>query len=73
MPKLAAVRYKPTMDDHIHENKLRMALSAYHMNTDPSKRDELWKRYTDLHAKRSPEFVRHMEQRRGIYRESNNR
>lgn len=70
MAILAAVpAWKPGISDLLLEKKLNRLLSAHLYSTDKQNRAELWGQYSDLHASRSPEMVRHMERKQGLVKQ----
>jgi len=60
--------YLPTPEDRALEHKLSMLINAQVYETDRQKRREICAEHARLHATRSPEYVRYLEQQKGIYR-----
>lgn len=49
-----------------HEAKIRAAMDAYLACTDEVEKINLWGEFLKLHAQRSPEMVKRMEQTKGL-------
>ena len=69
MAQLAAVpTWHPSREDLEREHRMADILLEMHHEPDSEKARKLFHQYQELHEQRSPEYIEHLERRRGLFR-----